>query len=386
VIVGWSLSLALGGAADAQIDLRKVYVSASGALSDLIYEIDPRSGNVVVFADSSDGLEGPSAMVFDKQGNLLVSNYDNNTVSLFRGPHDGTVILDSSDGLDGPFGQNGLAFDQLGNLYVSSFDDHLIWRFSPGGARGEVFADSSDGIDRPNGLVFDLEGNLLVANRGANNILLIRPDGETSVLAETGCNPYSIDIRSNGDVYYVCSDAKLFRWKGGDPAAEILLGDYSVEEHNYAIRFSSNEVVLFMVLEGSGELLAVDPKNGEAIVAVESPELDKGHAIAVYRAVPELAVGGRCPGAVTVSLTGAAPNGGVAIVQGLDLGESLVPGGPCAGSRLQLSDARLELDVMADEAGEAEWILRLDETDCGSFLEAVDRTTCAAGAPVAVPE
>ncbi len=87
---------------------------------------------------------------------IFVSNYDSNSIVEFDSSGTGTVF--AASGLNNP---TGMAFDQNGNLYVANFGNNTIVRFDASGA-ASIFATS--GLDGPAGMTFDDNGNLYVAN------------------------------------------------------------------------------------------------------------------------------------------------------------------------------------------------------------------------------
>jgi DNA-binding beta-propeller fold protein YncE len=75
-----------------------------------------------------------------------------------------------------------------GNLFVANSGANNILKFDPAG-NATVFADASSGLSSMRDLAFDREGNLLVANRLGpgltGNILRFDPSGTASVFADT---------------------------------------------------------------------------------------------------------------------------------------------------------------------------------------------------------
>jgi sugar lactone lactonase YvrE len=152
-----------------------------------------------------DGLNSPTGLAFDADGNLYVANTGTNTIerftpsgahSTFAGPHTGLVF---------PYG---LAFDSTGNLYVSNQSDfgNTIVRFTPSGAHS-VFADQKTGLANPEGIAFDAHDNLFVANEGFQDILRITPEGVSTVFAKTGKAgleyPSGVAFDAAGNLYVV---------------------------------------------------------------------------------------------------------------------------------------------------------------------------------------
>jgi streptogramin lyase len=198
-----------------------LYVSSYA--SNVIYRVEPATWTVTTFADSGDGLNGVSASVLSPAGTLLTSNYASSQILEFDSAGNVSVLYDSSDKISGPFGENGLAYDAIGDLYVSNFLTLEILRIPAGGGAATVFADTSDGIWEPDGLAFAANGDLYVANRSKKNVLVIDPSGSASVFDTLPDQPFSIVIRSNGDIYVATWPAEsIYRYPGGDVAQRAV--------------------------------------------------------------------------------------------------------------------------------------------------------------------
>jgi len=256
-VVGFA---SLAAPARAQFVDGDLYVSS---YSTAIYRVEPGSWNITLFADGMDGLSGVSASVLSPAGTLLCSNHSSSTVLEFDSAGNGAVLYDSSDGLNGPFGESGLVYDANGDLYVSNFGASQILRFPAGGGSSSVFADTADGIVYPDGLAFAANGDLYVANRGTNDVLVIDPAGNATVFDTLPAEPYSIVMRSNGDLYvatYVVPS--IYRYPGGDVAQRVLLADFPSNVSNPAIQFSLDETKLYFTSYTTGNLIEVDPDTG----------------------------------------------------------------------------------------------------------------------------
>jgi sugar lactone lactonase YvrE len=279
---------ALAAPARAQFVDGDLYVSSySAGSTSTIYRIDPATWTVTTFADGSDGLDGPSALLFSRQGTLLCSSYYNSEVLEFDSQGIGTVLHDGSDGLVGPFGENGLAYDAAGDLYVSDYLAQQILRFPAGGGAATVFADPSDGIDRPDGLAFAANGDLYVANRDSFTVLKVDAAGAASVFDTLTDNPFSIVIRDNGDIY-VATDyiPRIYRYPGGDAAQRYVLATMTRTGSNPAMALSLDGTTLYYTSIGNGNLVVVDPDSGAMTEVIAANGLPGAIAIAV---IPRLA-------------------------------------------------------------------------------------------------
>ena len=170
-----------------------------------VLRYNPISGELVDTFVNGQGLDAPAGLAFTADGDLLVSNRNGNDVLRFAGPEDenpgsakGAFITAGSGGLDGPFN---MVLGPDGKLYISSFDTNQILRFDgETGAFDAVFAS----LSRPQGLLFDADGNLLVASTGDNDILRVKSDGsvETFIDGEGLLHdPNDLVFGPDGNVY-----------------------------------------------------------------------------------------------------------------------------------------------------------------------------------------
>ena len=86
-----------------------------------------------------------------------------------------------------------------------------------------------------------------------------------------------------------------------------------------------------------------------------------------------------CPGiVVSFQVTNATPNGTVALVFASTTGTFTIPGGPCAGTVLGLSNVNIQLvgTNTASAAGVTSFSGPAGINVCGGWLQAVDVTTC----------
>ena len=246
-----------------------------------IYRVEPGKWKVTTFADASDGLDGPSGLLFSRQGTLLCSSFYNSEILEFDSQGNGSVLYDSSDGLVGPFGENGLAYDAAGDLYVSDYVAQNILRFPAGGGAATVFADSADGIYYPDGLAFAANGDLYVANRNTYTVLKIDATGSASVFDMLFDDPYGIVIRGNGDIYVATyTTPSIYRYPGGDPAQRYVLATMTAGG-NPGMALSLDETSLYYTSNGSGSLTVIDADSGAKTEVIGKNGLPGALAIAV---------------------------------------------------------------------------------------------------------
>jgi sugar lactone lactonase YvrE len=107
------------------------------------------------------------------------------------------------------FGPEDVALDAGGRIYTG-LDDGRIMRLQADGSRPETFSNTHG---RPLGLVFDANGNLIVAD-AIKGLLSIATDGGVSVLTTTadgvpfGCTN-DLDIAADGTIYFTDATSKF---------------------------------------------------------------------------------------------------------------------------------------------------------------------------------
>jgi sugar lactone lactonase YvrE len=102
-----------------------------------------------------------------------------------------------------------VAFDSQDRIYCGT-DDGRIFRFQPDGTKPEVFAQTKG---RPLGLVFDRNGNLIVAD-AMIGLMSIAPDGKGTVLStEAEGVPFrctnDLDVAADGTIYFTDASYKF---------------------------------------------------------------------------------------------------------------------------------------------------------------------------------
>ena len=107
------------------------------------------------------------------------------------------------------FAPEDVAFDAQDRIYCGD-DRGQIFRFQPDGTRPELFANTRG---RPLGLIFDHEGNLIVAD-ALMGLMSIAPDGKGTVLSnEADKLPFrctnDLDIAADGTIYFTDASYKF---------------------------------------------------------------------------------------------------------------------------------------------------------------------------------
>lgn len=162
------------------------WLAVCDSVKKCVWKLDPETSELELFADGVEEhkLNIPNYAVFDKQGNLYVSES-----GAFREVI-GKVLKFSPDGRgtvwhDGPFNfTNGMAMGP-GEKHL-----YIVASFLPGVERIAIQPDGSAGERSlvctlpetvPDGLAFDTDGNLYVSCYAPNKIFRVTPEGETTV-------------------------------------------------------------------------------------------------------------------------------------------------------------------------------------------------------------
>ncbi|MGC2714732.1 MAG: NHL repeat-containing protein, partial [Pseudolabrys sp.] len=153
------------------------------------------------------GLSAPTGLAFDDRGNLYVANAQNGTVSVLpkaSGTLFGVAVIENKpatvvSALSTP---QRLAFDQAGNLYITSFLNNTVSVLPK--ASGTLFGMSVtantlatlvSGLDRPAGLGLDQAGNLYIANFTAATGPNV--NGTISVLPKASGTLFGVPVTQN---------------------------------------------------------------------------------------------------------------------------------------------------------------------------------------------
>jgi streptogramin lyase len=190
-------ALAAGRPTGAGAHIEDMVVGPDGGLyivkhSGQINRMDLTTGAVTVAAG---GL--PSALhglAIAPDGTMFVTRSSNPTLIKIR--PDGTRENLSLGGYltDAAFGPDGL-------LYLVDWSGRRILRMNPAGGPAETIV-SGGLLYRPYGLLFDADGNLLVSNLEAYNILKVTPDRQVSIFSEgLAYRPVRMAMAADGSVF-----------------------------------------------------------------------------------------------------------------------------------------------------------------------------------------
>lgn len=95
----------------------------------------------------------------------------------------------------------GVTTDKDGNIYVASFSNNSITKITPLGERKIFVKDSK--LSGPMSLVSDKDGNIYVANYNTNNIMKITPAGVVTQILGSVIKPYCLHL--DGDLLFISS-------------------------------------------------------------------------------------------------------------------------------------------------------------------------------------
>jgi len=220
-----------------------LYVTRSGSRGQhfpvSIFRID-QSGQI---ADFSGDITNPTAIAFDKTGQMFVTSRLDGTVYrvtpfkdavafarnlgvatglafdreglMYVGDRSGTIYRINGIGEEKPWAQlepsvsaYHLAFGPDDALYVTGptvSSDDAVMRVDRNGEAGIFY----HGLGRPQGLAFDRGGNLYVAAsmRGRRGIIRISPGGRDAEMAVAGMNVVGLAFSAAGDMIVATNEA-----------------------------------------------------------------------------------------------------------------------------------------------------------------------------------
>jgi sugar lactone lactonase YvrE len=159
----------------------------------------------------------PEGGVLDTNGNLFVSDNDNNSIRKLTPDGTGTNwTVTTLAGVPPTYGwtdgagssalfkqPNGLAMDAAGNIYVAEYGNSAIRKITPAGYV-TTFAASKALISQAVGAAISADGNLFVTCQGGqlNSVIKVTPGGVASVLAQPSGRVYGGAVDAAGNFYF----------------------------------------------------------------------------------------------------------------------------------------------------------------------------------------
>ena len=127
---------------------------------------------------SGANLNGPTGITFDSSNNILVGNFNNDTITKYNsaGTFLSTLVTTGSGGINGP--DVGLTVGPDGNLYVPSFDSNAVQRYNATtGAFIDTFIPAGvGGMSQPRTILFR-DNKVWVTSDNGNKVLRYGLDG-----------------------------------------------------------------------------------------------------------------------------------------------------------------------------------------------------------------
>ena len=155
----------------------------------------------------ANGVSEPNYVALDAGGNLYVANFGNGNVAIYAPPYTGSSspVLTIDYGLDGP---NGVAVDSRGYLYVSNYNTGIISIYAPpfiGPEQGQTAAINLP-TGEPYGMAFNSAGKLFVADVIGSGVFVFAPPftGSSSpefTISNGVSDPTGAAFDSKGNLY-----------------------------------------------------------------------------------------------------------------------------------------------------------------------------------------
>jgi gluconolactonase len=211
--------------------------------------------------------ETASFKAHDDPANDLIERLDPALDALLPTPACIETLCDGFDWSEGPVWKDGA-------LFFSDVPANILYRWSPGSKRAEVFLEQSGGIPAnpdfrepgSNGLALDSEGHLLLCQHGARRVVRLEDDGRTQIVLADRFegrrlnNPNDLVWHSSGAVYFTdpsygfaecdASPLKEIPWNGvyriaPDRTVSLLTKDLPFPN---GLAFSPDEKTLYVAV------------------------------------------------------------------------------------------------------------------------------------------
>lgn len=137
----------------------------------------------------------PPASSYYKQGQELAESIKVNTTLPVQQSNPPSKIATYTGIYENVLSPTGITTDKQGNVYVATFSDNSIIKITTDNKR-IVFLKSNQ-ISGPISLASDDIGNIYVSNYSANNVLKVTPQGVATVLVDKLDKPYGLHVDGN---------------------------------------------------------------------------------------------------------------------------------------------------------------------------------------------
>ena len=154
--------------------MHNVYVADTG--NNEIRRITP-DGMIVSFDME---VNNPQSIVVDGAGSVYIADTGNNRIVKVTPAGTATTVTQTLQPM-------AVAVDAAGGVYIA--DATAVWQLPSGGALTKLV----DGLNAPRGMVLNADGDLLIAESGANVIRRLTPSGALTTIAGTGTAGFSGD-------------------------------------------------------------------------------------------------------------------------------------------------------------------------------------------------
>ena len=242
-------------------------------------------------------LESPTGLAADLQGNVYISDVNNNVIMRLSqdgilsvvagngalgfsgdgGPAVGASLSLSGAQLQGMFVSGGVAVDVSGNVYIADTGNNRIRKITSTGTIVTVagnglpgfFGDGSSAVsaslNSPRGVAVDAAGNLYIADTLSFRVRKVTPAGIISTVAGNGQNLINSSVGPALGDGGPATQAPLFQPCGVavDPAGNLFIaGDWPVRKVNAggvvsSIQLSLGSITSAVAVGSSGDLFVL---------------------------------------------------------------------------------------------------------------------------------
>lgn len=181
---------------------------------EVIYKLANLSAKIEDYTKAGEYLSLiPQTSEYYKSAQELAQSIKVNTTMPVQQSNTPSKIATQTGIYENVLSPTGVTTDKQGNVYVATFSDNTILKITPDNRR-IVFFKSAD-IKGPISLASDEVGNIYVSNYSANNVLKITPQGTCSVLVDKLDKPYGLHVDGNM-LFITCQGSNsIYRQKIG---------------------------------------------------------------------------------------------------------------------------------------------------------------------------
>lgn len=212
-------------------------------------------------------LYGANGIRAGSDGRIYVAQLSGSRVSAID-PDSGEIEHLATSGSD-IIGPDDLAFDEAGNLFITEFTENRVSMRAPDG-RTHVVRDDIPGANP----VCYHQGHLIAGEcrNGARILELDRNGGAPQIIVENLPMTNAFDFGPDGKLYFpVMGTNEIWRVNLDGSDCEVVVGDLGVPD---SVKFDRQGRIISTQV-GSGQVLRIDPQTGErTLLADIGPGLD----------------------------------------------------------------------------------------------------------------